>query len=110
VATRGRKPPDATTDATTDAPETEESSKGPDLLLDHLDALRVLRANDDSERDAILTQIGGSLPTNVVGGYLLSDVNLDGQVKYTGVANDRDRVLLTIGGSIPTAVRNEQLP
>lgn len=56
MATRGRKPPDATTDA----PETEESSKGPDLLLDHLDALRVLRANDDSERDAILTQIGGS--------------------------------------------------
>jgi PKD repeat protein/glucose/arabinose dehydrogenase len=63
-----------------------------------------------NDRDVILTQIGGSLPTNVVGGYLITDVNLDGQVKYTGVGNDRDRVLLTIGGSIPTAFRNEQLP
>lgn len=42
------------------APTAADASKAPDLLLDHLDALRVLRANDDAERDSILTQIGGS--------------------------------------------------
>jgi len=32
------------------------------------------------------------------------DVNRDGQLKYTGAANDRDPVLQTIGGSVPTQV------
>ncbi len=31
----------------------------PELLLDRLDALRVLRADTDEEKDALLTQIGG---------------------------------------------------
>lgn len=31
----------------------------PDLLLDHLDALKVLRASTDEEKDRLLTQIGG---------------------------------------------------
>lgn len=64
----------------------------------------------DNDRDPILVAIGGTIPTNVVSGYLQADVNLDGQVKYTGSNNDRDLILQTIGGVIPTQVRNEQLP
>lgn len=64
----------------------------------------------DNDRDPILVQIGGVLPTAVAHGYLSTDVNLDGLVKYTGANNDRDPILLNIGGLIPTAVRNQQLP
>ncbi len=63
-----------------------------------------------NDRDPILTQIGGSLPTGVWNGYHLTDVTLDGVVKYTGMANDRDPILLNIGGGIPTVIRQEQLP
>jgi hypothetical protein len=41
-------------------PPPDEQPKAPDLLLDRLDALRVLRADGDAERDTILTQIGGA--------------------------------------------------
>ena len=34
------------------------------------------------------------------------DANFDGQVKYTGPANDRDVVLTTVGGSTPTNTVN----
>ena len=54
--------------------------------------------------------IGGVLPTNVISGYLPGDVNLDGQVKYTGGSNDRDPILQNIGGTVPTNSRTEQLP
>ena len=57
-----------------------------------------------------MTDIGGSVPTNTITGYLLSDVNLDGAVKYVGSGNDRDPILTNIGGSIPTNTLNEQLP
>jgi hypothetical protein len=63
-----------------------------------------------NDRDALLTRIGGVVPTAVVQGYWLEDLDLDGRVKYTGSGNDRDIVLLNIGGVIPTAVRTEQLP
>ncbi|MCB0794714.1 MAG: fibronectin type III domain-containing protein [Flavobacteriales bacterium] len=67
-------------------------------------------AGSGNDRDAILQQIGGSVPTSVTTGYHSEDVNLDGVVKYAGSANDRDRILQNIGGSIPTAVRNGQVP
>ncbi len=41
-------------------------------------------------------------------GLWAGDVNFDGQVKYTGGANDRDLVLLAIGGTVPTGVVNGQ--
>lgn len=65
-------------------------------------------ANND--RDPILTRVGGSVPTNSVGGLHPEDVNLDGVVRYVGADNDRDPVLITVGGSIPTATRVAQLP
>ncbi|QQR86650.1 MAG: S8 family serine peptidase [Flavobacteriales bacterium] len=64
----------------------------------------------NNDRDVVLVELGGVLPTNVVSAYDRSDVNLDGRVKYTGIHNDRDRILVTIGGTLPTAVVHEQLP
>lgn len=71
---------------------------------------RVLYIGEDNDRDEILQAIGGVVPTAVVTGYRVEDVNMDGKVKYTGDANDRDPILFNIGGVIPTAVRQEQLP
>lgn len=64
----------------------------------------------DNDRDAILTAIGGVVPTNTVIGYLISDVNMDGRAKYTGTGNDRDVILGNIGGVVPTNTRVQQLP
>ena len=64
----------------------------------------------DNDRDPILVAIGGSVPTNVISGYLLTDLDLDGTVKYTGAGNDRDLILTNIGGLNVNFVRNEQLP
>jgi hypothetical protein len=64
----------------------------------------------DNDRDPILSNIGGAVPTNTVTGYLNSDVNMDGIVKYTGTDNDRDPILQNIGGVVPTNVREAQLP
>ena len=50
------------------------------------------------------------MPTAVVNGYHPEDVNLNGQVKYAGAANDRDPILVNIGGTVPTATRSEQIP
>lgn len=63
-----------------------------------------------NDRDKVLMDIGGAVPTSTVSGYYRSDVNMDGVVKYTGLNNDRDIILQTIGGSVPTAVRYEQVP
>ena len=70
--------------------------------------LRYVGASND--RDPILTQIGGSIPTAIASGYLSSDVNLDGVVRYVGMNNDRDPILINVGGSIPTNTRQQQLP
>jgi hypothetical protein len=64
----------------------------------------------NNDRDPILTQIGGTIPTDVVPGYFKSDVNMDGVVKYTGANNDRDPIIVNLGGNAPNAVKNEQLP
>jgi len=63
-----------------------------------------------NDRDKVLMDIGGTVPTSTVSGYYRSDVNMDGVVKYTGLNNDRDIILQTVGGSVPTAVRYEQVP
>jgi hypothetical protein len=65
-------------------------------------------ANND--RDPILQDIGGSVATSTVTGYLSSDVNMDGTAKYTGQNNDRDIILQNIGGVVPTNTRTEQVP
>jgi len=64
----------------------------------------------NNDRDPILVQIGGTVPTNTVNGYFGADVTMDGTVKYTGTANDRDPILFNVGGTVPTNTRLEQLP
>ncbi|MBL7964327.1 MAG: PQQ-dependent sugar dehydrogenase [Flavobacteriales bacterium] len=63
-----------------------------------------------NDRDPILQEIGGVVPTNTTVNYHPADVNLDGTIKYSGSANDRDQILQVIGGSVPTQTRQEQLP
>ncbi|MEZ4806536.1 MAG: M12 family metallo-peptidase [Flavobacteriales bacterium] len=74
----------------------------PDVIL--------LYTGADNDRDAILSAIGGLVPTNSITGYHMSDVNMDGRVKYTGTDNDKDMILVNIGGVIPTNSIMEQLP
>jgi len=67
-------------------------------------------AGAGNDRDLVLLQIGGSVPTNVLSSYERADINLDGQIKYTGASNDRDPILLNVGGSIPTNTKSAELP
>ncbi|MBL7962207.1 MAG: metallophosphoesterase family protein [Flavobacteriales bacterium] len=64
----------------------------------------------DNDRDPILQDIGGEVPTNTTTGYLRTDSNMNGEVKYSGPANDRDMILVNIGGTVPTNQLMEQLP
>jgi hypothetical protein len=64
----------------------------------------------NNDRDPILSQVGGVVPTNTASGYNRYDINMDGVVKYSGNGNDRDLVLQIIGGVVPTTVRAAQLP
>jgi len=77
-----------------------------DVNLDH----SIKYTGSGNDRDAVLSVVGGTVPTNTISGYHLEDVNMDGVVKYTGTNNDRDMILVNIGGSVPTAFRVEQLP
>jgi PKD repeat protein/glucose/arabinose dehydrogenase len=63
-----------------------------------------------NDRDPILAQIGGMVPTATFNGYVQADVDLDGVVRYTGAGNDRDVILQNIGGTVPTQVVWGQLP
>ncbi|MCW5898017.1 MAG: DUF11 domain-containing protein [Flavobacteriales bacterium] len=63
-----------------------------------------------NDRDRVLVEVGGNVPSNVVPGYGGADINLDGDFKYVGESNDRDIVLQTIGGVVPTTVKVEQVP
>jgi hypothetical protein len=65
---------------------------------------------EGNDRDPILVEIGGTVPTATSAGYKAEDVNMDGTVKYVGEGNDRDPILVNIGGSVPTNTRSEQLP
>lgn len=51
----------------------------------------------DKDRGAVLLRIGGTVPTRVMSGYFVEDVNLSGRVSYTGNANDREPNLSGIG-------------
>ena len=66
--------------------------------------------NQFNDRDLILVEIGGTVATNTVAGYLPTDVNLDGVVKYTNIYNDRDIILVNIGGTVATNTRVAQMP
>lgn len=76
--------------------------------VDRNGVLRYIGSSND--RDLILSEIGGSVPTNTATGYTGEDVNMDGVVRYVGSANDRDVILTNIGGSVPTAVRVTSVP
>ena len=92
------------------------------LATDLLDGRRVLVPGDalrdgviryagaSNDRDAVLSRIGGGVPTATVPGYFSEDVNMDGLVRYTGASNDRDIILQSIGGSVPTNTRSAQVP
>jgi len=71
--------------------------------------VKYVGANND--RDPILQNIGGTVPTATLSGqYRSEDLNLDGVVKYSCAGNDREIVLQTSGGVVPTAVRIQQIP
>ena len=63
-----------------------------------------------NDRDPMLQQLGGLIPTLVVPGYLSTDASMDGKTRYTGNGNDRDLLLQNLGGVVPTVIRVEQLP
>ena len=63
-----------------------------------------------NDRDPILTTVGSTTPNNLVSGYALHDVNLDGMVLYTGNGNDRDPILVNVGSTTPNNIRAQQLP
>lgn len=72
---------------------------------------RVKYTGQDNDRDVVLQNIGGTVPTNVIHDvYALPDVNLDTRVQYTGQDNDRDIILQTVGGTVPTNFREGYLP
>lgn len=70
----------------------------------------LIYVGQNNDRDPILQEVGGTVPTNTVTGYSRSDVNLDGVIKYTGLGNDRDPILVNIGSTTPNNLRSEQLP
>ncbi|MBK9176892.1 MAG: hypothetical protein IPM46_11275 [Flavobacteriales bacterium] len=81
------------------------------LFAGDVDRNSTLRyTGQDNDRDPILSQVGGSVPTATVSGYFAEDVNMDGNVIYTGDGNDRDPILVNVGGSVPTNTRGAQLP
>ena len=64
-----------------------------------------------SDRDAVLSVVGGATPNNVITNvYDNRDLNLDGQVRYTGANNDRDIILTNVGSTTPNNTRVQQLP
>lgn len=71
---------------------------------------RVKYTGAQNDRDAVLSSVGGTVPTNVQSGYLTQDLNMDGVVKYSGAQNDRDLILQTLGGVDVTTTRIEPLP
>lgn len=64
----------------------------------------------NNDRDALLLQIGSTVPTAAIWGYHVEDLDLDGAVRYTGARNDRDKLLQNLGGIDPVYTRPEQLP
>jgi hypothetical protein len=63
--------------------------------------------NDDA---IVLAKVGATTPTNIVAGYNVEDLNLDGQVRYQGLFNDKAVILITVGAATPTNIAVEQTP
>ena len=81
------------------------------LWAGNVDGNSLLRyTGSANDRDPILAQIGGLVPTNTTTGYHRTDTNMDGLIRYTGNGNDRDIILFNVGGVVPTNTRNESLP
>jgi len=59
---------------------------------------------------SLLITLGSTAPNNTVSIYSTWDVNMNGQVKYTGSANDRDPILVNVGSTTPDNVCVQQLP
>lgn len=80
------------------------------VTIDSPGPVQLKYTGTNNDRDPILVAVGGTIPTNTVGGYRSQDVTMDGITKYTGTANDRDPILVNVGGTVPTNTRQEQLP
>ncbi|MBL7782537.1 MAG: right-handed parallel beta-helix repeat-containing protein [Saprospiraceae bacterium] len=69
---------------------------------------QVIYNNAGNDRVPILNKVGSSTPLNVVPGYYLEDVNLNGSVKYSGSNNDRVIILNNVGPSTPLNVVTQE--
>lgn len=78
-------------------------------FMDAVNDSQLKYTGTNNDRDPILVAIGGTVPTNTVSGYFITDVNLDGVVKYTAPPTTRSDPE-NVGGTVPTATRLEQLP
>ena len=63
-----------------------------------------------SDPGDILIRVGDTTPLNVVSGYYLEDVNLNGKVKYTGSNDDTSIILNNVGSTTPLNVITQQPP
>ena len=61
-----------------------------------------------NDRNAILTLLGA--PLNIINGYHIEDVNLNGQVKYSGLNNDRVIILNNVGFTTPLNTISQHSP
>ncbi|HLP95075.1 MAG TPA: right-handed parallel beta-helix repeat-containing protein [Saprospiraceae bacterium] len=61
-----------------------------------------------NDRLPILTRVGITTPLNVVNGYYLEDVNMNGQVKYNGANNDRVIILNNVGSGTPLNIITQE--
>jgi len=59
----------------------------------------------DNDCDAILTKVGGATISNIVDGYNIEDLNMDGVVKYTGKENDRTVIYNALEGDVGNTLR-----
>jgi len=62
----------------------------------------------NNDRTPILTLVGTDDPLNIVKGYYLQDVNLNGETKYSGSNNDRIIILGNVGIADPLNVLNQE--
>jgi hypothetical protein len=67
----------------------------------------ILYNNEGNDRLPILNRLSGD-PLGVLNGYYLEDVNLNGQVKYTGEDNDRVIILNNVGVNTPLNILKQE--
>ena len=79
-------------------------------LKDLIGNFQVQYLNPGNDPFPILTRVGTSTPLNVVFGYYLEDVNLNGSVKYSGGNNDRVIILNNVGPTTPFNIITQQPP